>query len=172
MVKENGMVMMTEEEFKRVCKCYEKNLLDQKQEHDEEFDMVCKDYENEIEKMERRIDHLETNLKDTECTYEKRLDLMQKAILKLLHNTSHGCDDVRVSKVDFVEMYQKAVDDFLDKMEEPNFDELPNDIEGYDVTVHWHGIYCNCGNGATPSNHLVPGIEDVISEDPYEDWED
>lgn len=131
MVKENGMVMLTQQEL----------------------DRIERDHTNKIEQ------------------YEKRLDLMQKAIVKLFH-TDTGAADVRVSKADFLAIYQKALDDFFDKMEEPNSNELPNDIDGYDITVHWHGIYCNCGNGATPTNNIIPGIEDVLSEDPYEDWED
>lgn len=130
MVKENGMVMMTEKELERMG--HEKEQL-----------------------IER---------------YEERLELMHKAIMKLF-NKDTGAADVRVSKEDFLSIYNKALDDFFDKMETPGGDELHNDIDGYDVTVHWHGIYCNCGNGATPSNIIIPAVEEVISEDPYEDWD-
>ena len=130
MVKENGMVMMTE----------------------------------------RELDRMENEKKEIIEMYEKRIELMQKAIIELTQKTATVPHDVRVSKTDFLEIYDKALDDFFDKMETPNGEELHNDIDGYDLTVHWHGIYCNCGNGATPSNNLIPGIEGVNDEDPYEDW--
>ena len=165
MVKENGMVMMTEEEFKTICKCYEKNLGDLKDEHEYETDLICNDYE-------KKLSHLEKKLKDLKEEYETRLGFMHKAIIALTQKTTTVPHDMRVSKADFIAIYNKAIDDFFDKMETPGGEELHNDIDGYDITVHWHGIYCNCGNGATPSNFLIPGIEDVISEDPYEDWKE
>ena len=127
MVKENGMVMMTE---------------------------------RELERMERKKTEL---VKD----YEKRLELMQDAIKQLMKEGGTS-EDVRVSKKDFLTIYNKALNEMFDLMEKPNFDEQPNDIYGHDITVHWHGIYCNCGDGAVVCNNLIPGIEGVISEDDSE----
>ena len=124
MVKENGMVMMTE---------------------------------RELERMEREKNEL---VKD----YEKRIELMQDAIKQLMTSAA-TFEDVRVGKKDFLAIYKKALDEMFDNMEKPNFDELPNDIYGHDITVHWHGIYCNCGDGAVVCNNLIPAIEDVLSED-------
>ena len=143
MVKENGMVMMTE------------------QEHDLELDIICKDYEKEINTLKK--EHNE-EIK----TLMRRIELLQTAITELIHNENHGSHDVRVSKTDFLDMYQKALDVFFDNMEKPNCDELPNDIYGKDFTVHWNGIYCNCSDGAVVSNNLIPGIEGVLDEDPTE----
>lgn len=143
MVKENGMVMMTE------------------QEHNLELDLICKDYEKEQDKLEKEHER--------EIKYlTRRIELLQKALTELIHNDNHGCHDVRVSKADFLEMYQKALDEMFDNMEKPNCDELPNDIYGHDITVHWNGIYCNCGDGAVVSNNLIPGIEGVLDEDDTE----
>ena len=128
MVKENGMVMMTE---------------------------------RELERMEREKTEL---VKD----YEKRLELMQDAIKQLMTKSAATSEDVRVGKKDFLVIYRKALDEMFDSMEKPNFDELPNDIYGHDITVHWHGIYCNCGDGAVVCNNLIPAIEDVLSEDDSE----
>ena len=127
MVKENGMVMMTEQELDRMSK--EKTRL--------------------IEE------------------YEKRIELMHTAILELSKGAT-PTNDMRVSKADFLAIYQKALDEMFDLMEKPNFDEQPNDIYGHDITVHWHGIYCNCGDGAVVCNNLIPGIEGVLSEDDNE----
>ena len=143
MVKENGMVMMTE------------------QEHDLELDIICKDYEEKQHILKK--EHNE-EIK----TLTRRIELLQTAITELIHNTNHGSHDVRVSRTDFLEMYQKALDEFFDNMEKPNCDELPNDIYGKDFFVHWNGIYCNCGDGAAISNYLIPGIEGINEEDNYE----
>ena len=120
MVKENGMVMMTEKE------------------HDQEIE-----------------------------TLTRRIELMQQAILELSKGATLS-SDARVSKADFLAIYQKALDEMFDNMEKENCDELPNNIYGHDITVHWNGIYCNCGDGATPSNYIIPGIEDCNEEDPTE----
>ena len=127
MVKENGMVMLTEKELERI---------------EREHEQTTKDY-------------------------EKRLELMQEAIKQLMKKDG-VFEDVRVSKIDFVAIYNKALEDFFSKVEMPNGDELPNDIYGYDFTIHWHGIYCNCGDGAAPSNYIISGIEGIIDEDPTE----
>ena len=127
MVKENGMVMMTEAE---------------------------------LERMERQHNHL---IED----YEKRLKLLDNAIMGLWSNGG-TTEDMRVSKRDFLAIYRKALDTMFDNMEKPNGDELHNDIYGYDFTIHWHGIYCNCSDGAVASNCVIPAIESVLDEDDTE----
>lgn len=114
----------------------------------------------ELERMERK--HTATIEE-----YEKRVDLMQSAIKELMKEGT-PTTDTRVARVDFVAIYNKALNEMFDNFEKDNSDETPNDIYGYDITVHWHGIYCNCGDGATPSNIIIPAIEEVDNEDPTE----
>lgn len=127
MVKENGMVMLTEKELEQIEREHKRNIED----------------------------------------YEKRLEIMQDAIKQLMKEGTPSTD-IRVPKIDFLAIHQKALDEMFDIMEKPNGDELPNDIYGHDVTVHWHGIYCNCGDGAIVENNIIPGIEGVVDEDPTE----
>ena len=127
MVKENGMVMLTEKE---------------------------------LERMER--EH-RTTLEE----YEKRIELLRNALKKRMTKGAPS-EDVRVSRIDFLALYNEALEEMFDNFEKENSDETPNDIYGYDITVHWHGIYCNCGDGATPSNIIIPAIEEVDNEDPTE----
>lgn len=127
MVKENGMVMLTDEEYNR---------------------------------LNNRIDRVEKEKDEHTLDYERRLELMQTALIKLTQKTDTVPSGVRVSKADFIAMHNAAVRD-MDGNED-------NDIYGYDFTVHWHGIYCNCSDGATPANHIVPAIEWIIEEDPTE----
>ena len=69
-----------------------------------------------------------------------------------------GTTDRLVSKEEFLEIYNAA----LTLM----FNDIDNSlIYGKDVTIHWNGIYCNCGDGATAYNHIIQGIQDVIDEE-------
>ena len=114
----------------------------------------------ELERMER--EHL-NKVKE----YEKRLELLRNALKKRMTKGAPS-EDVRVSRIDFLALYNAALEEMFDNFEKDNSDETPNDIYGYDITVHWHGIYCNCGDGATPSNIIIPAIEEVDNEDPTE----
>lgn len=132
MVKENGMVMMTEKELDRI-----------EREH--------------LEKIEE---------------YEKRVSFMQSAIKQLLKEGT-PTKDTRVARIDFLAIYNIALNEMFDNFEkecdsDDPTEELPNEIYGHDITIHWHGIYCNCGDGATPSNIIIPAIEEVDNEDPTE----
>lgn len=109
-----------------------------------EYQQININYEREIEEL------------------KKRLEMLQKAVLRL--SAKHGDQtDVRVSKLDFLRMYNIALDDMWDR---PSDD--VNDIYGYDVTIHWHGVYCDCSDGATPSNYIIPALESLCEEDPEE----
>lgn len=123
----------------------------------------CETYdgaEDELAEAEQKIESLQKYIDEIKKEYNTRLELMQKALLELSKKTDTVPHDVRVSKADFVAMHSTAVYE-MDGLED-------NDIYGYDITVHWHGFYCNCGDGATPANYIIPGIEDCNEEDPTE----
>lgn len=103
---------------------------------------VC---EEQLTEAKRKIDELEISN-----------EMLRNAIIQL--TGKERTSDVRVSRKDFLKMYDGAVNEFLDLYHEDN------DICGYPVTVHWHGIYCDCSDGATPSNYLIPGIKDCDDE--------
>ena len=123
----------------------------------------CETYdgnEDELEQAEQKIESLQKYIDEIKMEYKTRLELMQKALLELSRKNKTVPHDVRVSKADFVAMHSTAVFE-MDGCED-------NDIYGYDITVHWHGFYCNCGDGATPANYIIPSIEDCQEEDPTE----
>lgn len=126
MVKENGMIMMSENEFEHM-----------------KYESKCKIKELKIANA-----------------------MMRKAILEL--TSSREPQDVRVSRADFLKIY----DDALQHMFNMNEDFTPenNGIYGHNMTVHWHGIYCNCGDGATPSNYIILAIEGCDEEWDGEEW--
>ena len=93
----------------------------------------------------------------------KRCEMLQNAIMILSRDLGSRTADVRISKLDFLQMYDKAVNDMFDR---PADDK--NDIYGYDITIHWHGVYCNCSDGATPSNYIIPALQELCEEDSEE----
>lgn len=121
MLKQNGMVMLTETELETI---------------------------------------IQKKVKEQTKEIETRNKLLRKALMQVINKNKNGIKDVRIAKVDFLEIYHKAVEDMLD-----NPDEEDNDIYGYDITVHWHGLYCNCGDGAIPCNYIIPAIENCLEED-------
>ena len=68
--------------------------------------------------------------------------------------------DKKVSRSEFIRAYNLALDEMFGN---DNYED--NEIYGHDVTIHWNGIYCNVGDGATAYNHIISNIESVIEED-------
>ena len=122
MVRENGMVMMSETEFNS------------------------------------RVSVSQGAIKEL----EQRCEILSKALLEMSIGNKGKTDDVRIPKADFIKIYNAAVNDMFDRPDEEN------NIYGYDVTIHWHGMYCNCGDGAIPSNHIIGGLECLYDEEPDE----
>ena len=115
MVKENGMIMMSEKEYE-----------------------------------------------ETVANLKKEKNNMHRLLFALLKRVKSNADkDILVTRSDFVKLYNAAVEDMFDHMESGDDDNL---IYGHDVTVHWNGIYCNCSDGATVANYIIPAIEDVMEE--------
>ena len=83
--------------------------------------------------------------------------MLRKAMLQL--TSKENISDVRVSRQDFIKMYNSAIEFMFNNMETED-----NDIYGHNVTVHWHGMYCDCSDGATPSNFIIPAIKDCDNE--------
>ena len=117
MVKENGMIMISENEMNEIFSI--KN--------------------NQIEELEIAN------------------KMLRKAMLQL--TSKENISDVRVSRQDFIKMYNSAIEFMFNNTETED-----NDIYGHNVTVHWHGMYCDCSDGATPSNFIIPAIKDCDNE--------
>ena len=117
MVKENGMIMISENEMNEIFSI--KN--------------------NQIEELEIAN------------------KMLRKAMLQL--TSKENISDVRVSRQDFIKMYNSAIEFMFNNMETED-----NDIYGHNVTVHWHGMYCDCSDGATPLNFIIPAIKDCDNE--------
>lgn len=115
MVRENGMVVMTEAEWKAK--------------------------EEEIEYSTIRIRRL------------------QNALLEATRNEETRQTDIRLTMQDFYDLADRALELSFEKQDDDN-----DDIYGHDVTVHWHGFYCNCQDGATAYNYIIEGVKDCLEE--------
>ena len=93
--------------------------------------------------MERKVDNI-----------EDKADRLRELLFTVMKERCNN--DVRVKRSEFLEIYKEAMDTL-------GADEC--ELYGNDVTVHWHGIYCNCSDGAIAWNLIVSNIESVIDED-------
>ena len=118
---------------------------------------------------EKEWNETKYKLEHTEKAYEKRIELLQSALLSATAGTISN-EGRQVTKTDFLAIYNKALNAMFKAEEDGTLDPDNNDIYGYDFTIHWHGIYCNCSDGAMPSNHIIPAIEGLNDEDPDEGW--
>lgn len=93
-------------------------------------------------------------------TLKDRIEMLQEALLEA--TTPIPSTDKRVSRVDFVEMWNTCCSKMWDE-EEKNIENGPytNKIYGTDVYVHWNGLYCDCTDGATVANNILPAIMEV-----------
>lgn len=42
-------------------------------------------------------------------------------------------------------------------------------VYGKNVTVHWNGMYCDCYDGAVPSNYIFPAIREAVEDGELEE---
>lgn len=111
MVRENGMVMISEEEYCRLNNSAEEN------------------------------------------------EVLRSAVMKMVRNLQRKpTSDMELSRREFLSVYNAAVGDMFER------EDCDNEIYGYDVTVHWHGFYCNCEDGATAANTVIDGVEACADE--------
>jgi len=93
---------------------------------------------------------------------EKSNEMLRKA---MIHLTGKGnTTDIKVSRSDFIKMHEMAVNEMFENNSEEN------DVYGYNITIHWHGMYCSCSDGATPSNYIIPAIVNCDEELDWEEW--
>lgn len=90
----------------------------------------------------------------TDREIEKQTEIIKRTLFKVL--SEKKTEDIEVSRQEFLDIYGLAMAGLgSDKCE----------LYGNDVTVHWHGIYCNCSDGAVAYNNIITGIENVIKEE-------
>ena len=99
----------------------------------------------------------ELTSKSLEKEYNELLDLVARILPK-----EGETGDKRISRKDFVALHNFMVRQ-MDNVSE-DFTEDNNAIYGHNVTVHWHGFYCDCVDGAQPANYIFPAIKELDDE--------
>lgn len=110
----------------------------------------------------------EMKKKDQEIdTLKKRIELLQYALIEA--TTPLPQQDKRISRKDFIEIYGKCVVGMFEE-DDKGIENGPYNgrIYGNDMTIHWNGMYCNCGSGAIIANEIIPGIREVEKDDEEE----
>lgn len=91
---------------------------------------------------------------------EKEINELRAALLIATRNSGNATTGgIKLKRKTFYDLYNCGVGD-----------ELMDDIYGYDVYVNWHGMYCNCGDGATAANNIIEGIRDCLEEDDNDNY--
>lgn len=112
----------------------------------------------EIAELNAQLAYIESLNNDfyelTDREIEKQTEIIKRTLFKVL--SEKKTEDIEVSRQEFLDIYGLAMAGLgSDKCE----------LYGNDVTVHWHGIYCNCSDGAVAYNNIITGIENVIKEE-------
>lgn len=122
MVRENGMIMMPEDE-----------------------------YNNILNERDSKIKELHTSNK-----------MLRKYVMDIVKRFPKNKEDVEISRKLFCELYDGAVEDMFNS--DSILTDLKNEIYDYPVMIHWHGFYCNCGDGSEIANYIIPAIREVEEE--------
>lgn len=88
--------------------------------------------------------------------------LLRSVVVKMLSELKkESTEDIKLTCSEFLATYNAALADMWEQIENG---EDENEIYGNDVTVHWHGLYCNCQDGATVTNTVIDGLEACADE--------
>lgn len=112
----------------------------------------------EIAELNAQLAYIESLKNDfyelTDKRIEKETEIAKRALFKVL--SEKKTEDIKVSRQEFLDIYGLAMSGLgSDKCE----------LYGNEVTVHWHGIYCDCSDGAVAYNNIIAGIKNVIKEE-------
>ena len=113
---------------------------------------------------EERI--VELNKKNNELmitigAMKKEIAELRTALLLATRNAEDKPNGINLRRQTFYDLYNYSVgdDDLMDQ-----------DIYGHDVYVSWHGMYCNCADGAIANNYIIEGIKECLEEDDSENY--
>ena len=135
MVKENGMVMMTEEEYK--------NLISKTHQLDCELDLA---------KMEL-------------ATYRKAMEkLANKKLNKRKSKKNKKTYGIEIPAGDFADMIDKATLDWMEDADGNMDEEKLNKLEETDVWFVWNGFSARIPYGCEICNEVLPAIKAAYEE--------
>ena len=113
----------------------------------------------ETAELEAQLCYIDKIKDDSNLDYKEKYYNLVNLVARVLPKEK-TTEDKQISRVDFIELWEV--------MKEQMFNgdsEAESTLYGHDVTVHWHGLYCNCSDGAVASNNIIEGIKGVIDEE-------
>lgn len=115
--------------------------------------------------MMSEMEYNELKSKDNEIELlMKEIVELRTALLKATRNKKMKTKDIRVSMATFYNLTQEIL-----RHEDGDEIDMETDIYGHDVTVHFHGLYCNCQDGASCFNYVIEGVGGCAEECSEED---
>lgn len=134
------------------------------EEEPEKLLQLCDELIEDGPTAEERI--VELNKKNNELmitigSMKKEIAELRTALLLATRNAEDKPKGINLRRQTFYDLYNHSVgdDDLMDQ-----------DIYGHDVYVSWHGMYCNCADGATACNYIIEGIKECLEEDDSENY--
>ena len=106
-----------------------------------------------------------TNNQEKVKLMEKEIKELREAVLKATRNKKMKTKDIRVSMATFYNITQEIL-----KRDDGDEIDMETDVYGHDVTVHFHGLYCNCYDGAVVYNSVIEGVKECAEENGEDDW--
>ena len=113
----------------------------------------------ELEKKDKAIESLMDDIKEL------------KTALHILLNAKtedRQPEGIRLKVADFLTVYnamfRNGGNQYNGYREAEGPDLMENHIYGHDITVSWHGLWCNCEDGASACNHIIGGLEGLADE--------
>ena len=85
----------------------------------------------------------------------KEIDELRSALLRATRSKETKTEDILVSMRTFYNIAMSATS---------SDDGMEDDIYGHDITVHFHGLYCNCQDGAMAFNYIIEGVNECAEE--------
>lgn len=103
-----------------------------------------------------QISFLEDLGENKNVSYFEKYEKAKKSLFTILRRKKNCNEDIMLTRSEFLDIYCMAMESLgLDKCE----------LDGNDVTVHWNGICCDCGDGAASYNYIISNIEGVIEDE-------
>ena len=106
------------------------------------------------------VKEMENNLMEKIDRLEKEVKELREALLIATRGKKETTKDIKVSMSTFYNLTQEIL-----RREDDDIINMEDDIYGHDVTVHFHGLYCNCQDGAAAFNYVIEAVDACASEE-------
>lgn len=144
-------------------KCIRKLIDEFESSHKEIVNFINEKEETEMKTTEKEND-IQIAAKDEKIKMlENEIKELREALLLATRGKKMKTKDIKVSMSTFYNITQEIL-----RREDNDKINMEDDIYGHDVTVHFHGLYCNCLDGASVFNSVIEGVAECAEENDEE----